>query len=119
MSPLGYFRHTDNSSGNGRLLTALVYLNVMTSALLLDTWTEENWQKGDGGELRLFHPGQSSMLFQRVLLGEKNLKAPRIEWDMTLARYELKWNHDGIVCCSSGPTIGVHTKFCLLAKIAP
>jgi hypothetical protein len=40
----GYFRHTDNSSGNGRLLTALVYLN-------------ENWQQGDGGELRLFYPG--------------------------------------------------------------
>ena len=43
-SPWGYFRHTDNSSGNGRLLTALVYLN-------------ENWKQGDGGELRLFYPG--------------------------------------------------------------
>lgn len=32
---LGYFRHTDNSSGNGRLLTALVYLNVTTPAVVL------------------------------------------------------------------------------------
>lgn len=44
VSASGYFRHTDNSSGNGRLLTALVYFN-------------ENWQQGDGGELRLFYPG--------------------------------------------------------------
>eukprot|EP00931_Biecheleriopsis_adriatica_P075209 TRINITY_DN4912_c0_g3_i1.p1 TRINITY_DN4912_c0_g3~~TRINITY_DN4912_c0_g3_i1.p1 ORF type:complete len:954 (-),score=238.38 TRINITY_DN4912_c0_g3_i1:34-2895(-) len=43
-----YFRHTDNSSGNGRLLTAIVYLN-------------EAWEEGHGGELRLFHPGAENL----------------------------------------------------------
>ena len=35
-----YMRHVDNPDGNGRLLTALWYLNV-------------GWRNGDGGELRL------------------------------------------------------------------
>lgn len=68
-----YFRHTDNSrasnsSGNGRLLTALVYLN-------------EGWQKGDGGELRLFYPG------------EKNLKV-RMEVEPLWNRFLLFWSDD-------------------------
>lgn len=63
-----YFRHTDNSSGNGRLLTALVYLN-------------ENWQQGDGGELRLFYPG------------EKNLKV-RMEVEPLWNRLLLFWSDD-------------------------
>eukprot|EP00434_Breviolum_minutum_P039268 symbB.v1.2.034866.t1/scaffold4574.1/size37803/1 len=63
-----YFRHTDNSSGNGRLLTALVYLN-------------ENWKQGDGGELRLFYPG------------EKNLKV-RMEVEPLWNRLLLFWSDD-------------------------
>ncbi|CAE8644906.1 unnamed protein product, partial [Polarella glacialis] len=43
-----YFRHTDNSSGNGRLLTAILYLN-------------EGWETGHGGELRLFQPGGDNL----------------------------------------------------------
>mmetsp|Transcript_42892 Transcript_42892/g.100657 ORF Transcript_42892/g.100657 Transcript_42892/m.100657 type:complete len:837 (-) Transcript_42892:98-2608(-) len=43
-----YFRHSDNSSGNGRLVTAILYLN-------------KGWQQGDGGELRLFNPGAQNM----------------------------------------------------------
>jgi hypoxia-inducible factor (prolyl hydroxylase) len=36
-----YVRHVDNPDKNGRLLTALLYLNV-------------DWEEGDGGELRIF-----------------------------------------------------------------
>ena len=36
-----YVRHVDNPDRNGRLLTALLYLNP-------------DWQEGDGGELRVF-----------------------------------------------------------------
>ena len=36
-----YVRHVDNPDGNGRLLTALLYLNP-------------EWEEGDGGELRVF-----------------------------------------------------------------
>ena len=36
-----YIRHVDNPDKNGRLLTALLYLNV-------------DWEEGDGGELRVF-----------------------------------------------------------------
>ena len=36
-----YVRHVDNPDQNGRLLTALLYLNP-------------DWQEGDGGELRVF-----------------------------------------------------------------
>ena len=36
-----YVRHVDNPEKNGRLLTALLYLNP-------------NWEQGDGGELRVF-----------------------------------------------------------------
>ncbi|CAJ1365356.1 unnamed protein product, partial [Effrenium voratum] len=63
-----YFRHTDNSSGNGRLLTALIYLN-------------EDWKPGDGGELRLFYPG------------EKNLKV-RMEVEPIWNRLLLFWSDD-------------------------
>lgn len=34
----GYFRHTDNSSGNGRLLTALIYLNDGLSPQKAEQW---------------------------------------------------------------------------------
>ena len=36
-----YVRHVDNPDANGRLLTALIYLNP-------------EWEEGDGGELRVF-----------------------------------------------------------------
>jgi hypothetical protein len=36
-----YIRHVDNPDKNGRLITALLYLNT-------------EWEEGDGGELRLF-----------------------------------------------------------------
>ena len=36
-----YVRHVDNPDQNGRLVTALIYLN-------------ESWEEGDGGELRVF-----------------------------------------------------------------
>ena len=36
-----YIRHVDNPDKNGRLLTALLYLNA-------------DWEEGDGGELRIF-----------------------------------------------------------------
>ena len=115
---LGYVRHTDNSSGNGRLLTALVYLNVTTPAVVLvrvklrRTGRQETVVScvssiQDGDPCR----------FTVVLRREESQGAAN-RWGVTLARYELKWSHGGIACCSSGRTIGVHTKFFLLAKIA-
>ena len=35
-----YVRHVDNPDGNGRLLTALLYLNP-------------EWEEGDGGDVRM------------------------------------------------------------------
>eukprot|EP00435_Cladocopium_sp_Y103_P048262 s157_g14.t1 len=76
-----YFRHTDNSSGNGRLLTALVYLN-------------ENWQQGDGGELRLFYPGAAGRHAGKDgISGKKNLKV-RMEVEPLWNRLLLFWSDD-------------------------
>lgn len=37
-----YVRHCDNAIGNGRKLTAILYLNG-------------EWAEGDGGELKIYH----------------------------------------------------------------
>ena len=50
-----YPRHVDNSDGNGRILTCILYLNA-------------EWRPGDGGELRLAPaaPAQSGSAFLDV-----------------------------------------------------
>lgn len=50
----GYDKHIDNHKGSGaRKITFLLYLN-------------ENWQKGDGGELSLYQPEQENVLIATV-----------------------------------------------------
>lgn len=50
----GYDKHVDNHRGTGaRKITFILYLN-------------ENWQKGDGGELSLYSPDQPSHLLAQV-----------------------------------------------------
>lgn len=87
-----YFRHTDNSSGNGRLLTAILYLN-------------EDWKPGDGGELRLFEPGEKNLkiklevepLWNRLLLFWADERCPHEVLSACRDRYACTvWYYSGL-----------------------
>lgn len=66
-----YMRHVDNGNGNGRLLTAIIYLNP-------------EWKRDDGGQLRIFEPGLENMavkyelppLMNRLLLFWSDERCP-------------------------------------------
>eukprot|EP00929_Paragymnodinium_shiwhaense_P032269 TRINITY_DN17918_c0_g1_i1.p1 TRINITY_DN17918_c0_g1~~TRINITY_DN17918_c0_g1_i1.p1 ORF type:complete len:462 (+),score=91.55 TRINITY_DN17918_c0_g1_i1:65-1387(+) len=67
-----YFRHIDNSSGNGRLFTAILYLNP--------DWNGQQ----HGGQLRMFGPGERNFavkheiepLFNRLLIFWSDNRCP-------------------------------------------
>ncbi|CAE8594861.1 unnamed protein product, partial [Polarella glacialis] len=86
-----YFRHTDNSSGNGRLLTAILYLN-------------EGWETGHGGELRLFQPGGDNLkvrtevepVWNRLLLFWSDDRCPHEVLSACQDRFACTvWYYDG------------------------
>ena len=91
---------------------------------------QENWQRGDGGELRLFHPGLRAQSSSAEVChasggGEKNLKVGAPDFlsreaavtQLPRPRFAWKLSRCGIACFSFGLTTEVRMKCCQLAKI--